>query len=330
MFQVTGNLKPLPFMPRMSSMVYSDGEKQGGVMSLKILMKIVIVVLLVVCLEAGVACSAEKRTHVTVQIVPCCDVITTFKKFHPLMIYLQESTGFDVEMVTPKDYSEFEWAVKNQEIDFVFQDPHTYVALSKFLDRKSLLSALAWDGKQTQSGLVIARKDSGIRRIEDLRGRNVMFGPKLSVAKWVAAKELLSEHGIDIDDNLRSYRNGGCCEDIAFNVYLKAVDAGVICDHFLEQHPDKQNELGIDVRQLTVIGKTKPVPTRVLAARRQLDQRITAKINQALLRLDKRNPAHAKILASAELGGFQKSKDADYDSIRLRLGMKRSSAESRR
>lgn len=207
---------------------------------------------------------------------------------------------------------------QNKDIDFVFQDPHTYVMLSKFLDKTSLLTALSWDGKQTQSGLIVARKDSRIRKISDLAGKSVMFGPKLSIAKWVAAKELLSENGIVIDKDLKSYHNGGCCEDIAFNVYLKVVDAGVVCDHFIEQHPEKQNELGIDVKQMFVIGKTKPVPTRVFAARKQLDKKIVTAINQALLSLDTKNPAHAKILSSAELGGFRKAKDTDYDAVRRR------------
>lgn len=297
-----------------------QNRKHSGLntMSWKDLYKSIVFAALFVCLTFGAAQAERIREHVTIQIVPCCDVITTFKKFNPLLTYLKNVTGFDMEIVTPKDYSEFEWAVKNNDIDFVFQDPHTYVMLSKFLDKTSLLTALSWDGKQTQSGLIVARKDSRIRKISDLAGKSVMFGPKLSIAKWVAAKELLSENGIVIDKDLKSYRNGGCCEDIAFNVYLKVVDAGVVCDHFIEQHPEKQNELGIDVKQMFVIGKTKPVPTRVFAARKQLDKKIVTAINQALLSLDTKNPAHAKILSSAELGGFRKAKDTDYDAVRRR------------
>ena len=55
-----------------------------------------------------------------------------------------------------------------------------------------------------------------------------MFGPKLSAARWVAAKALFEENGMNIDKDLKAYSNGKCCEDVAFNVYLKAVDAGVV------------------------------------------------------------------------------------------------------
>ena len=149
-----------------------------------------------------------------------------------------------------------------------------------------------------------------------------MFGPKLSSTKWIAAKEMFKENGINIDKDLKAYSNGGCCEDIAFNVFLKAVDAGVVCDHFIEEHSDKQKELGINVKQIIVIGRTKPVPTKIFAARKEINNGIVTKINQLLLRLDRNHPAHAEILFPAELGGFQKARDEDYDGIRAFLGAK--------
>jgi len=170
--------------------------------------------------------------------------------------------------------------------------------------------------------VVIVRKDSGINKLKDLMGKTVMFGPKLSAAKWVAAKSLFEENGINIDKDLKGYSNGGCCEDIAFNIYLKAVDAGVVCDHFLEEHSKKQQELGVDAKEVIVVCRTKSVPTRVFAARQGINNDIIAKVNQALLRLDNNKPAHKKILYPAELGGFQKSKDEHYDGIRMLIDTK--------
>ncbi len=269
----------------------------------------------------GYAESAEK--HITIAILPCSDVVMTFKKFHPLITYLKQQTGFDIELVVPRDYAEFEWSIKNGDIDFAFQDPHTYVRLARLYKKDALIRALTREGETSQYGLIIARKGSGINRVGDLRGKTVMFGPRLSVTKWIAATEVFKENGINIDKDLKAYHNGGCCEDIAFNVYLKAVDAGVVCDHFLEEHSENRNELGIDAKQIIVIGRTKSVPTRVFAARKEVNNSVVTRVNQALLSLDKKNPEHAKILYPAELGGFQKSKDEDYDRIKILIGAKR-------
>jgi len=276
----------------------------------------------VFCLLASVSYAEVSRKNIIIEILPCSDVVMSFKKFHPLIKYLKQQTGLAIEAVIPKDFEEFEWAIKNGDIDFAFQDPHTYVKLARLYNRDALIRALTRNGETYQHGLIIAGKGSGINKVGDLRGKTFMFGPKLSATKWIAAKEVFKRNGINIDKDLRAYLNGGCCEDIAFNVYLKAVDAGAVCDHFLEEHPGKLKDLGINVKQINIIERTRAVPTRVFAARKELDSVVVTKINQALLSLDKNNSAHAEILYPAELGGFQKSKDKDYEGLRILMGGK--------
>lgn len=271
----------------------------------------------------GTGYAERAKQAITIAVLPCSDVERTFKKFHPLAAYLKEQTGYDVEIRILTDFTELEWAIKNDDIDFALQDSHTYVRLEKLFKKEALMRALTREGGTSQSGALIVRKGSGIKNVGDLRGKTVMFGPKLSTTKWIAAKELFQENGIDIDKDLRAFSHGGCCEDIAFNVYLYEVDAGVVCDHFLEEHAEDKNELGVDATQLIVIGKTRSVPTRVLTARKELNSSIIARIHEALLSLDKKNPQHEKILYPAELGGFQKSRDKDYDRIRSLIGVTR-------
>ena len=161
-----------------------------------------------------------------------------------MVTYLKEKTGFDIKLVVPRDTTELERSIKNGDIEFAFLDPHMYVRLVHLYDKSTLIRSLTREGATSQSGVVIARKDSGIEKLKDLMGKTVTFGPKLSAARWVAAKSLFEENGINIDKDLKSYSNGGCCEDVALNVYLKAVDAGVVCDHFLGEHEERQQEHG--------------------------------------------------------------------------------------
>lgn len=296
------------------------GKRKELYIMLKKLSKGTLLCSVFIFLLFGISYAEEVKKRITIAIVPCSDVVMTFKKFHPLVTYLKQQTGFDIELMVPKDTADFEEAIKKGGVDFVFQDPHTYVKFDRLFNKGALLKVLTREGLTSQYGLIIARKGSSINKVGDLRGKTVMFGPKLSATKWIAAKELFKQNGINIDKDLKVYLNGGCCEDIAFNVYLKAVDAGVVCEHFLGEHSETQKELGIDAKQIIVIGRTKAVPTRVFTALRQVNDGIVARVNQALLSLDKKNPAHVKILHPAELGGFQKSKDEDYDGVRTLIG----------
>ena len=288
----------------------------------KRLSKWILLSVLFMCLLVSAGSAEGAKEQITIAILPCYDIMTTFKKFNPLATYLETKTGLAIKLVVPKDYSKFKSALKNNEIDFVFLEPHTYVKLDSFFKKDAIISSLTTEGGTAQYGVVIVSKDSTIKDMGDLKGKTVVFGSKLSASRWLAARLLFEENGINIDKDLKSYSNGGCCEDIAFNVYLKAFDAGVVCDHFLKEHSDKQKELGIDTKQLNIIGRTKAVPTRIFVARKGVGSDIVTKIDSGLLSLDRTNPEHAKILYPAELGGFQRTKDEEYDSLRKLKGTK--------
>jgi phosphonate transport system substrate-binding protein len=278
-----------------------------------------IVCALFVCALFFVSHAHTAAKQITIAILPCKDVVMTFKKFHPLITYLGQETGLEIDLVVPKDSAEFEKSVKNGDIQFAFQDPHTYVRLARLYNQDALLSALTREGGRVQSGVVITRKDSGNNKVEDLKGKTVMFGPKLSATNWVVARLLFEEKGIDITRDLKAYSNAECCEDIAFSVYLKTVDAGVVCDHFFEAHAEKQQELGIDAKEIKIIGRTRLIPTNVFVPTRGVSADIFTVINGALLRLDKKKPDHAEVLYPAMLGGFEPARDEDYDDMRRLL-----------
>ncbi len=266
--------------------------------------------------------SEDISKSINIAVLPCTDIVSTFKKFHPLVTYLTQKTDLSIRLIVPEDLTKFKTLINNGEIDFALQDPHTFLKLSNLFDDDSLIRALNLEGGTTQSGVVIARKDSGINQLTDLKGKTVMFGPKFSSVKWLAAKFLFEEQGINIEKYLKAYSNGGCCEDIAFSVYLKAVDAGVVCDHFADEHGDKQKEIGIDAGQIVVIGKTKSVPMKIMGARKGVDKGIIVKVKQALLNLDNKNAEHVKILHQTELGGFHQYSDGDFASIKMMMSTK--------
>lgn len=275
-----------------------------------------IIGLLFMPLMIGLGHADVPNRNVTVAVFPCPDVVRMLKKFHPMRTYLEETTHFRITLRVPKDSAELEREVKNGDIDFALLDPHIYVKLAHLYKKDLLMGALTREGKPYQCGVIIARKDSGLKSLVNLKGKTVMFGPKLSTVRWLFAKLLFEETGMDIETDLKGYTHGTCCEDAAFNVYLGAADAAVVCEHFLVAHPDKHKELGFKAERFAVIGKTRLAPTRVFAGRRDLDRKIFIPLVHALTGLDRRSEGQNAILLRSELGGFQMAKDSQYDEIR--------------
>jgi phosphonate transport system substrate-binding protein len=277
--------------------------------------------LLTAALFAPMALTAEIReSHadaVGFAILPCTNIEATFRKFYPLVEYVKKSTGITLKLVVPADLAEFETLLKNGDVDVALQDPHTYARLSRSFDKAALLGTVATNGTRGQSAVVVVRQDSGVTTLSQLREGQVLFGPRTSTAKWVAARLLFESAGIDVDRDLRAV-NGGCCEDIAFAVAIRSVDAGVVCEHFAGLHPDKQKDLGVDMRALKVIARTRTFPTRVLAARLGAPRETVSALMAALLRLDRSVADHARILAAAEVLAFERTSEAEYlRSLRL-------------
>ena len=259
----------------------------------------------------GSEVTSQPGSSLRVAVLLCTNVEASFRKFHPLFEYLESRTGFEMKLVVPADLPEFETMTRNGEVDFALQDPHTYERLSPLYEDSSLLQTRGLDGSIFQAAAVIVRRDSGLRELRQLVGRTVMFGPRVSSPKWIAARHLFESAGIDVDRDLK-HVNGGCCEDIAFTVMIRSVDAGVICDHFLDENGAQHEDLGVQPDHLAVIGHTGPLPTRVFAARKGVPKDVVGAITRALLELDHADDAHTEILARAEIGGFFRTTRADY------------------
>jgi phosphonate transport system substrate-binding protein len=259
-------------------------------------------------------------SRLTFAVLPCTDIEATFRKFQPLVEYVKGSADVTLNLVVVPDLDQFQMMLGAGQVDLALQDPHTYERLSEYFDNRMLLRTVAPDTTMRQSGVVIVRRDSGVTELSQLRGKRVLFGPRTSTSKWVAARLLFASAGLDVDHDVRA-TNGGCCEDISFAVAIRSVDAGVVCDHSLVRHGNTTWNLGVDSRVLRVIARTRPFPTRVLAARRGVAAKSIANVMAVLERLDPSDRTHARILADAEIRGFRPVTHKDYlESIRRAAG----------
>ncbi|MFZ5796788.1 MAG: phosphate/phosphite/phosphonate ABC transporter substrate-binding protein [Desulfobulbaceae bacterium] len=250
------------------------------------------------------------QTHaLRIAILPCNDVVKTFERFKPLTDYIESKTGFAVQAVFPKDEEELIRIFRKHGADFLFHSPYEFSRIEDSIDPRSLLKALGPDGKDHEIGYIVVRQDSGLKTFQDLHGKKVIFGMECSAGRWRAAREVFAENGIDIEKDLDSFTDGGCCKDISFNIFLKAADAGLVCQHYF----DEQKELGAaHVEALAVIGKTRPSPTRIFAAHKDTPGAITDRVMQALTAIDLRDIEYHSLTKTTEIGGFVNAAADEY------------------
>ncbi|MEW6520559.1 MAG: phosphate/phosphite/phosphonate ABC transporter substrate-binding protein [Thermodesulfobacteriota bacterium] len=261
-----------------------------------------------------IAGTAEPFKKIRLAVIPCNEPVKAFEQFLPLARYLEKKTGLTIELEVASNCKDLARRVQNKEADMVFQTASNYLQLAESYNRDHLLKFLTIDGDDHLYGVVVVRQDSGIKQLSDLRGKVVQFGPEGSLQKWIAARWLFAESGIDIERDLsRNSIKGGCCDEIAFNVFIKKVDAGIVCEHAMDKIGQKGN---LNIHKFREIARTSLVPSHVFAARKEIPEKVITAVTSALLELDKGNPEYAPILHRAEIGGFRRTSDDHYDELR--------------
>ncbi len=131
-----------------------------------------------------------------------------------------------------------------------------------------------------------------------------------AIGGYLAQASLCIQSGIDPEKDLTIILAKSQDEVIA-KVYQQKVDAGFVREDVLRAVKDK-----IDLNKIKIIAYTEYFPSWCFAAFSHTDKEAVEKIKQALLKLDKNNPDHYKILEKAEVSRFIETNDTDYDIMR--------------
>jgi phosphonate transport system substrate-binding protein len=167
-----------------------------------------------------------------------------------------------------------------------------------------------FSGNSGQRGTIITHLDSGIKTILGLRGKRVMAVSRKAVSGYLAQGSLCLQNGIHPDKDLTIILTKSQDEVIS-KVYRQKVDAGFVGENALRGVEDK-----IDMSKIKIIAYTESFPNWCFAAFAHTDKNVAEKIKEALLKLNKNNPDHYRILEKAELSGFIETSDRDYEMIR--------------
>ncbi len=173
------------------------------------------------------------------------------------------------------------------------------------------------DGIATQTGLIVVRSSDPARRLEDLHGYRILFGPRDCDEKFAAARRSLSNAGVEAPPVEASETmqacSDGACKIIEWGDTQRA--AAVISSYAA---PLLEGCGTIKKGDLRVIGQTEPVPFITAFTTNRVDRGLQDKIRQALLDVSKKPKLK---VAMETLLGFVPI-DEEYRALRKALETK--------
>ena len=227
---------------------------------------------------------------------------------------LGQLVGVPVRVTVASDYAAVIEALRNRTADLAFVHPAGYVLANR--EAKAMIVARnLWHGKATFSSRIYVRKDAGLTKLEDLRGKTIAFVDPASSSGYIYPMLLMMQRGLvkgrDPKTFFREVVFSGS-HDASMQALLNGhVDAIASFDMAREQYlkDPAQRE------KLTWLAETPPIPEAGIAAREGLSPALVNRVRAALLQM--KGPAYAALLKRVyDIDGFEAAEDKDYDPVR--------------
>jgi phosphonate transport system substrate-binding protein len=158
----------------------------------------------------------------------------------------------------------------------------------------------------------ITSTSSGIRGIEDLKGRTFAFGSPSSTSGHLMPRYFMLQAGIDPDRDLRRVAFSGAHDATAAFVESGRVDAGVLNASVWDKLVETRR---VDTAKIRIFATTTPYYDYNWTVRGDLDPRLVEKLTVAFLQLDPRDPSHREILELQRASRFIPTRPENYRGI---------------
>ena len=230
----------------------------------------------------------------------------------PMADFLAKELAVPVETFVSTNYVGLIEAMGSGKVDIGALAPLAYVLADDQVGAKLLLKT-SRKGALTYHAMFVARADSGIKSIEQARGKRMAFVDPASASGYLFPAAYLKAKGYDPDNYFSETKFAGSHDNAVRAVYNGDVDVAVVYD-------DARNKLEKtlpDVKQKVVrIGQTEEIPNDTIAVRKDLDPALADKIKAAFLKYAQTPAGKATLMEVYEIDGLAEAQSSDYDVVR--------------
>jgi len=233
----------------------------------------------------------------------------------PIVAYLEPFVGVPVKGFVTLDYGSSVVAMRGKQADLATIDPLAFMMAHEQIGAKPLLLEVYSGGTPTYHSCIWVRRDSGIKTIEELKGKSIAFADQVDMSGHLlprdifVQKKLLSRKQIEGDFFKHVYFAGG--DEQAIRAVLnKFVDAAGISQYaYLLLRLEERDVV-------TAIAQSIQSPSHLVMARKELSDEICGRIKQALLALDPAKP-HDKAILNKLYGvqGYVEARLGDFSEV---------------
>lgn len=244
----------------------------------------------------------------TLGIHPLHNPKKLYKNFSPLADYLSRHLdGIRIEIEASKDYASYNRKLAKAKFELALPNPYQTIKGFGYGYR-----AIAQMGANDNfKGIILVRKDSGINRISQLKGKKISYPAPTALAATMLPQYFLQTHGLDIKKDTQTLYVGSQ-ESSIMNVYLKLSSASATWP--IPWYDLNKNQPQI-ANQLKIAWSTQSLPNNSFCYNtKKVPAAIAQKIQTLLVNLN-HTAEGKKILNSMNIKQIQAVDNENYDPI---------------
>jgi phosphonate transport system substrate-binding protein len=235
------------------------------------------------------------------------------RKFGPLSKYLERKLGTKVEFTPVNDYPAAVEALVNKQVDLVWFGGFTHVQAQIRSGGKIIPIAQREEDAQFRS-VFIAQKDSGIKSLADLKGKQVGFGSQSSTSGHLMPRSFLLQAGIDPDKDFKRVAYSGAHDATIASVVSGRVDAAALDITVWRKFVDEKK---VDTSKVDVFYTTPPFYNYNWSVHADMPAAMREKVTAALLELSMNDPEGKEILTLNRATKYIPTSAANYKGLEV-------------
>ncbi len=259
----------------------------------------------------GVIYTASAQQVLRVTAIPEEAATEQVRKYGPFVRYLEKSLGLKVEYMPVNDYPAAVEALVNKQVDLVWFGGVTFVQANIRSGGKVIPIAQREEDTKFRS-VFITKKNSGITKLTDLKGKQVSFGSQSSTSGHLMPRTYLLEAGIEPERDFKRTAYSGAHDATIASVVSGRVDAAALDMTVWQKFV---NDKKVDTNVVDVFYTTPPYFNYNWSVHADMPQALRDKIAAALFALDMNTPEGKEILTLNRATKYIPTKVENYASL---------------
>lgn len=264
---------------------------------------------LLFCHFLPVISAAEPENIIRLTIIPHRSNLGNEAAYSAFFSEMEKETGYSFVWLGSKTYDDVIDKMRTGIADIGYVGPFAYVDAQDDFGVKLICRTLSEESEEFYNSMIIVRKDSGIQKLEQLKGKSIAFTDPKSTSGYLFPMAQFKKIGLTRSDFsdvkfLKRHANS------LLAVYQGHVDAGATSITAVDK-------IEINMDEIAIIWQSAPIYRGPWIARKDLPEETFTKIQAAMLKIGAPGkPENDPIFNELTTRGFIKGKDSDYNNVR--------------